>query len=81
MMESEMSVTARPIIGKPIPALLTPFSFGLDIHAFALKLLQDQWLFPPFDVHLDTELGLGSDTTAATSYTYNSTRRRFVTCE
>lgn len=62
VMESEMPIAAQLITGKLVPALLAPFSFGLDIHAFARKLLHHQWLFRG-DVHLDIELGVGSDTT------------------
>lgn len=61
VMESEMPLAAQLILGRLVPALLAPFSFGLDIHALALRLLQGQGLLQG-DVHLAIGLGVGSDT-------------------
>ena len=56
MMESEMPRAAQLVASRHVPALLRPFSFGLDFHAFVLKLLQDHhWLWS--DRYFGAELG------------------------
>lgn len=62
VMGSEMLVVAQLVASRPILALLTPFCFGLDFHAFVLKLLQDHCVFQG-DIYLGTELGAASDST------------------
>ena len=62
VMESEVPIVAQLITSRAVPALLTPFFFGLDFRAFVLKLLQDNCLLQG-GTYLGTELGAASDST------------------
>lgn len=72
VMESEMPIVAQLIASRPVPALLTPFSFGLDFHAFVLKLLQDHCFRVIYTLALSWELL--ATIPAAIFYAYDGTK-------
>lgn len=79
VMESDMPITAQLIIARLVPALLTHFSFGLDIHGFALKCCKiSGCLRVMYTLKLIWEWVVTLPD--ATSYACDSARR-FVTCE
>lgn len=74
VMGSEMLVVAQLVTSRPVLALLTPFSFGLDFHAFVLKLLQDHCVFQGDIYTLALSWELLVTVPAATFYAYDCTK-------